>query len=318
MINNDIKFQNGWWDLVNKGLNRRPSALLLVGPKGIGKTGLAMELAASWLCQSPLGDRSGCGSCQSCHWMSATQHPDFRWVRPDADADEDMPSSEESPADAQDGQAASGDSKKKSQETRIEQIRALSGFANVGSHRGGLRVVLISPANRMNYAAANALLKSLEEPAESLVFVLVADRLRGIPATVLSRCRRIDLWVDSQALSQIQTRNSEAAAWLMPLLVSGQIDPIKWAEKAGKSPPADAIDLLVRWMTDASRVANGLAPRAFPQESDALKEQALRMRSPQRWSQMLAEILASRALAEHPLNPKLFYESIFDRYRRAQ
>jgi len=318
MINNDIKFQNGWWDLVNKGLNRRPSALLLVGPKGIGKTGLAMELAASWLCQSPLGDRSGCGSCQSCHWMSATQHPDFRWVRPDADADEDMLSSEESSADAQDGQAASGDSKKKSQEIRIEQIRALSGFANVGSHRGGLRVVLISPANRMNYAAANALLKSLEEPAESLVFVLVADRLRGIPATVLSRCRRIDLWVDSQALSQIQTRNSEAAAWLMPLLVSGQIDPIKWAEKAGKSPPADAIDLLVRWMTDASRVANGLAPRAFPQESDALREQALRMRSPQRWSQMLAEILASRALAEHPLNPKLFYESIFDRYRRAQ
>jgi hypothetical protein len=104
----------------------------------------------------------------------------------------------------------------------------------------------------------------------------------------------------------------------MPLLVSGQIDPIRWAEKAGKSPPDDAIDLLVRWMTDASRVASGLAPRAFPQEVGALKEQALRMKSPQRWFQMLAEIQASRAVAEHPLNPKLFYESIFDRYRRAQ
>jgi DNA polymerase-3 subunit delta' len=318
MINNDISFPKPWWNRVNQGLNRRPSALLLVGPKGIGKTGLAIELAASWLCQSPLEDGSGCGSCQSCHWMSTSQHPDFRWVRPDADVEEGTGPSDEGKADLQETPVAGSDAKKKSQEIRIEQIRALSGFANVGSHRGGLRVVLISPANRMNYAAANALLKTLEEPAQSLVFILVADRLRGIPATVLSRCRRIDLGVDAQALSQIQTQNSEAAAWLIPLLVSGQIDPIRWAEKAGKSPPADAIDLLVRWMTDASRVASGLAPRAFPQEGTALKEQALRMKSPQRWFQMLAEIQASRAVAEHPLNPKLFYESIFDRYRRAQ
>ena len=59
MINNDISFPKPWWNRVNQGLNRRPSALLLVGPKGIGKTGLAIELAASWLCQSPLEDGSG-------------------------------------------------------------------------------------------------------------------------------------------------------------------------------------------------------------------------------------------------------------------
>lgn len=319
MINNNFSWFKGWWNDTLQTLDRRPSALLLHGPGGIGKTDFGREIAAALLCQSPLKeDQSACSKCQACGWMSSAQHPDFRWIRPDADSEEDAL---DSGAEAGDEGAAAtdgaADAKKKSQEIRIEQIRGLAGFANVGSHRGGLRVVLVSPANRMNYAAANALLKTLEEPSPGLMFILVADSLRGIPATILSRCRRLDLSVDPQELSRIQTEQSEAAEWLLPLLTAGSVDPIRWAEKAGKSPPGDALELLMRWMTDCGRVRLGLHARSFPQQSAALRDHALRIRSPQQWSQTLAEIQRIRAVAEHPLNPKLFYESIFDRYRRA-
>ncbi|MBU3725670.1 MAG: DNA polymerase III subunit delta', partial [Burkholderiaceae bacterium] len=217
MIQKKFHWFDGWWKEVAQTLDRRPSALLLHGPKGIGKTDFSLEIAAALLCQSPLSDdQTACGKCQSCNWMASRQHPDFRWVRPDADAEE-----EGWTATGSDGaltvtggeslQATSSSlrgeaeaiqpSEKKSQEIRIEQIRGLAGFANVGAHRGGLRVVVVSPANRMNYAAANALLKTLEEPSPGLMFILVADSLRGIPATILSRCRRLDLDVSPQDLA---------------------------------------------------------------------------------------------------------------------
>jgi DNA polymerase III subunit delta' len=322
MINKDFEWFDSWWKQVASGFARRPCATLFVGPKGIGKTRFALELGAAWLCQHPLSDGSACGVCRSCQWMTAgQQHPDFRWVRPDAEAAADEQEGAQAPEPngvvPAAGESSAEDSKKKSQEIRIEQIRGLATFANVGSHRGGLRVVLISPANRMNYAAANALLKTLEEPADTLAFILVADSLRGIPLTVLSRCRRINLAVPELALARIQTEQSQAADWLLPLLASNDIDPIRWAEKAGKSPPGDALEILMRWMTDASRVQSGLPPRSFPDHQAALREQAIRIKSPQSWSQTLAELQRLRAIAEHPLNPKLFYESIFDRMRRA-
>lgn len=316
MINKDFYWFKSWWSLATKGFDRRPSALLLVGPRGLGKRQFGLELAASWLCESPLSNRSACGQCASCNWMMANTHPDFRWIRPDAEATEaDTESGPEGGTEPTDGAAEEG--KKKSQEIRIEQIRALAGFANVGSHRGGLRVAMIAPANRMNYAAANALLKTLEEPAPSLVFILVADSLSGLPATILSRCRRLNLTVDDAELARRQTAQCQASDWLLPMLAAGDIDPLKWAEKAGKSPPGEALDLMMRWMNDASRVRSGLAVRAFPEHEAALREQALRIRSPQLWAQTLSELQKIRGVAEHPLNPKLFYESIFHRYRRA-
>lgn len=328
MINNDFSWFLKWFEKTLPTMERRPHALLLVGPKGIGKAEFALELAASLLCQSPLANRSACGVCAACNWMRALQHPDFRWLRPDADVEEegglaadggagDVEAGSGGGSAASGGEAESTDSKKKSQQIRIEQVRALAGFANVGSHRGGLRVVVISPANRMNREAANALLKTLEEPAESLMFILVADSLRGIPATIVSRCRRIDLTVDDTTLAKLQTQESQAAEWLLPLLAAGEVDPIRWAEKAGKSPPADALELMMRWMSDAARVANGVAPRSFPDQAASLSRQSLRIRSPQVWAQTMAELQRIRTVAEHPLNPKLFYESIFDRYRRA-
>lgn len=321
MINKELNWFTGWWKQACQTLDRRPSALLLQGPRGIGKTEFGLEIAAALMCESPLRqDRSACGSCQSCAWMVGRQHPDFRWIRPDAESDDDSLAGATAEA-AEEGAAATevsgSEGKKASQDIRIEQIRGLAGFANIGAHRAGLRVVLISPANRMNTPAANALLKTLEEPSAGLMFILVADSLRGIPATILSRCRRLDLDIPAAELSRLQTAQSQAAEWLLPLLAQGDIDPIRWAEKAGKSPPADALELLMRWMNDAARVRAGLTVRSFPEHAATIREQALRIRSPQHWAQTMAEIQRIRRVAEHPLNPKLFYESVFDRLRRA-
>lgn len=319
MINNELPIFRHWWKLLLPTLERRPSALMLHGPAGIGKTSFGHEIAAALFCEHPLAeDGSACGECRACGWMRTAQHPDFRWIRSDAEAAEDAELSQDPGLqESSSAEEGSGSEKKKSQEIRIEQIRGLAAFANIGSHRGGIRIALISPANRMNVAAANALLKTLEEPAEQLMFILVADGLRGIPATILSRCRRLDLSIDPKLLSKIQTEQSESAEWLLPLLSAGQVDPLKWAEKAGKTPPGDTIDLLIRWMADAARVRYGLPPRAFPEHAAALEQHALRIRSPQQWSQTIAELQRARAVAEHPLNPRLFFESIFDRLHRS-
>ncbi len=345
MKNKEFYWFETWRKEAEANLRRRPSALLLWGSRGSGKTDFALEIITALLCQergkaSPSVARSDvqsawesglqpCGRCSSCGWMSARQHPDFRWVRPDADAQDDATAmaaeaidegsggSAGGGADA-DSSAAAPEGKARSREIRIEQIRGLSGFAFVGSHRGGLRVVLISPAQRMNYAAANALLKVLEEPPEGLLFVLVADSLRGIPATILSRCRRQELEVPAHELPRLLEADSEAIHWLLPLLSGApNIDPLAWADKAGKSSVSDALDLLMRWMVDVDRARIGLAPRFFPQCGQAVSSLAMRIRSAQSWVQTLAEIQRLRAVADHPLNPRLFYEGLFDRYRRA-
>lgn len=318
MINNDFSFFHEWWKLVQPMLARRPSALMLVGPAGIGKTGLGREIAAALLCESPLAkDRSACGVCRSCQWMRSAQHPDFRWVQPDALAAEegDFHEFADGPEAAEAADVGPGD-KKKSQEIRIEQIRALAGFANIGAHRAGLKVVLINPTNRLNYAAANALLKTLEEPSENLVFILVADGLRGIPPTILSRCRRLSLPIADSELSRLQLAKSASAEWLLPALSSGLIDPLRWAERAGKSPPADVLELLQRWMNDVARVRLGIAPRHFAELQTALQAHAEQLRSVQRFGLAMADLQRQRAVADHPLNPKLFFETIFDRFQR--
>jgi DNA polymerase-3 subunit delta' len=319
MINNEVLIFKSWWRLAYPTLSRRPSALMLVGPGGIGKTGFGREIAAAMFCESPLKeDHSACGACQSCQWMRSAQHPDFRWIQPDALAAE-VGGSQEPAEDSSAVEAAepSPGEKKKSQEIRIEQIRGLAGFANIGAHRAGLRLVLINPANQLNYAAANALLKTLEEPSESLMFILVADGLRGIPPTILSRCRRLSLPISDSELSRVQLAKNASADWLLPALAAEPIDPLRWAERAGKSPPADVLDLLQRWMNDVARVRSGVQPRHFCDHESALKDHASRLQSPQRFSLAMADLQRQRAIAEHPLNPRLFFETIFERFQRA-
>ncbi len=131
-------------------------AWLLHGPKGIGKTSLAMELARRYLCAS----HAGCGHCHACRMLRAGSHPDFLFVEP-LEGKRDL---------------------------AIGQIRSALDFLALSGRESMRRVVLLDDAERMNPQAANALLKGLEEPSAGALLLLVCSELMLLPATVRSRC----------------------------------------------------------------------------------------------------------------------------------
>ena len=183
---------------------RLPHALLLCGPKGMGKNALAQWLAQCLLCAQPSDEGEACGQCQNCRLFNAGSHPDLHVVQPEAiyKASEDLLSRY-----AQ--RYAPADKSKESKDStviRIDQIRSLIENAQTRPQIGACKVLLLSPADSMNVNAANSLLKLLEEPPADSYLVLIADRPARLPATIRSRCSRIDLPVPPRPL---------ALAWLV-------------------------------------------------------------------------------------------------------
>lgn len=148
--------------------NRLHHGLLIAGPAGLGKRALADAFARAALCIERDSDGYACGRCRSCLLVAAGSHPDL--VRVTFQLRDDG---------------------KLRTEITVDQLRALTQRLSLSSQFGGLQIALIDPADRMNANAANALLKTLEEPASSTVIVLVADDPSRLPATIRSRCQRI-------------------------------------------------------------------------------------------------------------------------------
>lgn len=180
-----------------------PHALLLYGQAGIGKLAFARHLAKGFLCETPRENGEPCGACAACTWFEQGNHPDYRIVVPEALAAE-LPGAADEPkaADADEGGKKT---KTPSKEIKIEQVRALVDFCGIASHRGGARVVVLYPAEALNVAAANALLKTLEEPPSGVVFLLVSARIDRLLPTIVSRCRQWPMTVPAP---------DAAAAWL--------------------------------------------------------------------------------------------------------
>jgi len=153
-----------------------PHALLLEGQKGLGKSTFAHHLAASALCQEPK-DSGGCGQCKSCTLLQAGTHPDFFHLEP----------------------AEAG------KQIRIDTVRELIEFMNLSSHYGTHKVAIIEPADAMNIASANSLLKTLEEPSAGSLLILVTSQPSRLPITIRSRCQRI---------SFLPPAEDQVSAWL--------------------------------------------------------------------------------------------------------
>ena len=181
--------KNQWQHLIQLRANM-PHALLLRGRTGTGKHEFALNLAQTLLC-SKMGEQA-CGFCPSCVWFAEGNHPDFRLISPeDADNAEDAPVKKKAT--------------KKSQ-ISVTQIRQLIDYISLSSHQvKGTRVILISPAETLNLASANALLKMLEEPPANTLFLLVTGQPQRLLATILSRCQAIDMPLPSK---------TEALDWL--------------------------------------------------------------------------------------------------------
>lgn len=173
---------------------RCPHALLLSGQPGLGKRRFAEAFAALLLCDQPR-DGLACGSCRGCQLRIAGSHPDFTRVEPEK---------EQGPL-------------------KVEQIRQLGEFVGRTSSREGARVVWLSPAEAMNVNAANALLKNLEEPSGSVVFLLITDSPSGLLPTIRSRCQTVAFPVPPQqaALRWLAECGVEGPAALSVLALAG-------------------------------------------------------------------------------------------------
>src|SRR5262245_11396963 len=190
-------------DAIRQRLSRLPHALLIHGARGVGKLALAERISQLLLCEQ---EKKPCGSCAGCRWFLAGTHPDFRRIEPEALA-------KEPPASEEPAEEAAAKRSKPSIEIKIDQIRALEDFLNVGSHRGRLRVALVHPAEDMNEVSANALLKGLEEPPAGAVFILVSHRPARLLPTIRSRCVAMPVPIPSRdaALAWLSAQGAQAA-----------------------------------------------------------------------------------------------------------
>ena len=156
--------------------SKLPHALILKGKGGIGKHDFAMTFAKSYLCQSPLDNYLPCEICSSCHWFPES-HPDFKYI---------------APVESEDDESYKRKTIRK-KNIVIDQIRELSEYLELSAHQEkGKRIVLIEPADALNQAASNALLKILEEPPENTLFILVTSQAQKLIATIRSRCQLLD------------------------------------------------------------------------------------------------------------------------------
>jgi DNA polymerase-3 subunit delta' len=164
------------WTAIHKN-EKLPHALIFKGKEGIGKYDFANTFAKSYLCQSPISNHLPCEACSSCEWFPDS-HPDFKHIAP-IDSDDDESSKRKTV---------------RKKNIAIHQIRELSEYLELSAHQEkGRRIVLIEPADSLNQAASNALLKILEEPPENTLFILVTSQAQKLIATIRSRCQLLEL-----------------------------------------------------------------------------------------------------------------------------
>jgi DNA polymerase-3 subunit delta' len=232
-----------------------PHALLIHEAPGAGGEWLASWIAKLLLCQERA--QAPCGRCTACRRVAARQHPDLNWVGLEEE----------------------------SREIRIDQVRNLSADLALMIHGGGYKVGVITPADALNRFAANALLKTLEEPPGATVLVLVATQPSRLPATIRSRCQRLRLRAPQRAQSLAWLAAAKGAGdWSAALdalgeapmlliqgdaaelaeigadscrtldaLVAGSADPVSTAERWARAQPALRLVCFENWLTERIR-----------------------------------------------------------------
>lgn len=239
-----------------------PHALLISGTAGLGKFEFTVEFAKKILCAKK--ETQACEHCHSCQWFAANSHPDYWLIEPEEDK----------------------------KQISIAQIRDLTEALGKTGY-GHYQVVIIHPAEAMNRAAANALLKTLEEPSGQVVILLVCDRPAGLLPTIRSRCQEIRVqppsdenaleWLTSKLKSATpQPSELMALADGLPVLalhlaesgeweqndqisedflgvLTGKLSVLKAAEKWAKQSVEQVLTILSTFIQDLIRLNFGLS-----------------------------------------------------------
>ncbi len=191
------------WSFFNQRLEqgRLGHALMVAGPAGTGKKAMADAMVAKLLCTELSSElnSAACGQCRSCKLLVGGAHPDRFDIQPEED----------------------------SEVIKVDQIRALISSLDLTTSISNRKVACIHPAETMNIAAANALLKSLEEPAGDTVLILVCHDMSRLPVTIISRC---------QTISVRQPDRETAINWLTTTTAASAADSSIALEAAGGSP----------------------------------------------------------------------------------
>ena len=294
---------------------RLPHALLIHEAPGTGGEWLAAWAASLALCARQAA--APCGECAACRRVATLQHPDVSWLRPQED----------------------------SRQIRIEQVRELSAELSLTSHGGGYKVGIIAPADALNRFAANALLKTLEEPPARTLLVLVATEPSRLPPTVTSRCQRLRIraperaesiaWLlatrgkadwnavlDTIGEAPLQAAEGDAAELAhvgsdtrstLEALATGHTDPVAAAERWARSQLPLRLLCFENWLTERVRSrerAGALLAemRAGPYLSGAAASLNIR-----ELFGLIDEVRDLRATLDVPLNRGLALEALFRR-----
>lgn len=315
MINSVFPWTQKLWEDLRAKQERTPHAILLHGPQGVGKLALAEQFAQCLLCEEQDRARVPCGKCDGCRWYLAGTHPDFRRIEPESMA-------RRPEAGPDDAAKPSAKTAKPSSEIKVEQIRALDDFLNLRSHRDGRRVTLVHPAEAMNPNAANALLKGLEEPPGRALFLLVSHRPARLLATIRSRCVAVPVhlpapqaaqaWLESQGVKDPRTwlavangaplralslseESGESLIQLRQALGSGSLETL--AAVNDRAQLETLADSLQKFALDKAMATYCGASRFGPAKPS---------RQGLAWLRYARLMGRNRALASHPLNPRLF------------
>ena len=214
IVSQPLPWQHAQWQRVTQQIERAqlPHAMLLAGPPGVGKRFFAQALGAILLCRAPQYG-AACGQCKSCQLLAAHTHPDWHWLAPE-----------------EIGKAI-----------KIDQVRALVEQMGQTAQQGGRKLAVMAPAEAMNRNAANALLKTLEEPTGAAQLILIGDMPGRLLPTLRSRCQRLDFpvpprdsirdWLQPSATSPEKLEQALDEAAGRPLLARELLEGEGFAER---------------------------------------------------------------------------------------
>ncbi|KQW43360.1 MULTISPECIES: hypothetical protein [unclassified Roseateles] len=322
MLNADLPWLQA--PLADALARARSHALLVQGPAGVGQLELAVKLAQSWLCEDRAENQPACSHCASCKLFASGTHPDFQLLLPEA---LDASARESLGLPFEEAEAPKAGKAKPSREIKVEAVRNLLAFAQATSARGRAKVVVIFPAEALNGIAANALLKTLEEPSGLLRFALASHDSASLLPTIRSRCQPLPLplpdraaalaWLAAKGvdgaeglLAATGGRPQQALAWHEAGLTDATWQAIPKRVARGEvaalsdwAPPR-VIDVLQRLCHDLVRRSHGQPGQFFAAAALPLPKRAAPLLA---WD---AELRRAARHAEHPLNAGLWIEAL--------